>query len=196
MQIKANAIICAVLPHAENGVIVRALTLDHGLLGGYVRGGRSRVNRPILIPANIVAAEWRSRTTAQLASMTAELVQSRAPLHSEPLAAAGLDWATALTAVTLPEGLPYPNLFSALDGLLSAIEYAPAARGWATAIARYEELLLTELGYGEELGNVNEPVQALARNRERMVAHILGERQSKMLATRERLVDRLKRAVV
>jgi DNA repair protein RecO (recombination protein O) len=195
MQTKATAIICAVLPHGEHGVIVRALTAEHGLLGGYVRGGRSRINRPILIPANVIAGEWRSRSATQLASLTAELIQSRAPLHSEPLAAAGLDWATALTAVTLPEGHPYPNLFSALDGLLNAIEYAPAARGWATALARYEELLLGELGYGEDLGNPEQPVQALARNRERMVAHVLGERQVKMLAARERLVDRLKRAV-
>jgi DNA repair protein RecO (recombination protein O) len=195
MQLRTTAIICAVLPHGENGVIVRALTAEHGLLGGYVRGGRSRVNRPILLPANVVEAQWRARTSAQLAGMTAELIQSRAPLHAEPLAAAGLDWATALTAATLPEGHPYPNLFSALEGLLSAIEYAPAARGWATAIARYEELLLGELGYGEELGNPEQPVQALARNRERMVAHVLGERQVKMLAARERLVERLKRAV-
>jgi DNA repair protein RecO (recombination protein O) len=195
VHISAPAIVCAILPHGENGVIVRALTADHGLLAGYIRGGRSRVYRPMLIPSNIIAGEWRARTEAQLPGMTAELIHSRAPLLSEPLAAAALDWATALSAVTLPEGHPYPNLHSALDGLLTAIEHAPAARGWAGAVARYEELLLAELGYGDELGNPDEPVRALARNRERLVTHVLGERHVRVMAARERLVDRLKRAV-
>jgi DNA repair protein RecO (recombination protein O) len=151
MQQQATAIICSVLPHGEHGVIVRALSADNGLLSGYVRGGRSRVNRPILMPANIIAGIWRARTDSQLASLTAELVRSRAPLHAEPLAASALDWVTALTAATLAESYPYPSLFSALDGVIAAIEAAPAAWGWATALVRYELLILQQLGFGLDL---------------------------------------------
>ena len=65
--------------------------------------------------------------------------------------AAALEWATALTATALPEAQPYPRLYAALDGVLDAIEAAPAARGWAAALVRYELLLLAELGFGLDL---------------------------------------------
>ena len=51
----------------------------------------------------------------------------------------------------MPEGQPYPRLYEALDGLLAAIEAAPAASGWGAALVRYELLLLAELGFGLDL---------------------------------------------
>lgn len=151
MLISASAIVCATLPHGEHGVIVRALSADHGLLSGYVRGGKSRVNRPILIPANEIAGTWTARTEGMLASLGVELIHSRASLHSEPLATSALDWVTALVAATLPEAFPYRLIHSALDGLLRAIEAAPAAKRWATSLVRYELLVLQELGFGLDL---------------------------------------------
>ncbi|VXC73389.1 DNA repair protein RecO [Sphingomonas sp. AX6] len=148
MHLIAPAIILSVRAHGEHGAVVRALTPDDGVQPGYVRGGHSRKLRPILQPANVVRGEWRAPTDAQLAGLTVELIASRAPLYSEPLAAAALDWATALTAATLPEGQGYPRIHAGLDGLLGAIEAAPAARGWAVALVRYELLLLAELGFG------------------------------------------------
>jgi DNA repair protein RecO (recombination protein O) len=56
-----------------------------------------------------------------------------------------------LTATALPEGQPYPRLFEALEGLLDAIEAAPSAGGWGSALVRYELLLLAELGFGLDL---------------------------------------------
>ena len=73
------------------------------------------------------------------------------PLLQEPLPAAAIDWACALTATALPEGQPYQRLYQAFDGLLSAIEAAPSASGWGTALVRYELLLLAELGFGLDL---------------------------------------------
>ena len=151
MHLSAPAIVLAVRAHGEHGAVVRALTRDDGVQPGYVRGGRSRRLRPVLQPANTVLGEWRARTGEQLAALTVELVASRAPLHGEPLIAAALEWATALTAAALPEAQPYPRLYDGLGGLLVAIETAPAARGWAAALARYELLLLAELGFGLDL---------------------------------------------
>jgi DNA repair protein RecO (recombination protein O) len=151
MHIAATAIVCAVLAHGEHGAVVRVLTPQDGLQAGYVRGGRSRRLRPSLLPGNIVAVDLRSRTDSQLAAMTLELVHSRAPLLSEALAVAVIDWSTALTAAVLPEGYPYPRVHSGLDGLLAAVEAAPAARGWAVALVRYELLLLAEMGFGLDL---------------------------------------------
>ena len=151
MHLRAPAIVVAIRPHGESGAIVRALTAQAGLLAGYVRGGRSRQHRPVLQPGNIILGDWRARTEDQLPALVAELVHSRAPLFREPLPAAAIDWATALTAAALPEGQPYPPLHSAFEGLLDAIEAAPAARGWAVAMVRYELLLLALLGFGLDL---------------------------------------------
>ena len=151
MRLETQAIICAVRPHGEHGAVVRALTRPDGMLPGYVRGGRSRRLRPILLPGNLVQAEYRARTDEQLAQLSVELSASRAPLLAEPLAAAAIDWTTALTASALPEGQAYPKLYDALDGLLSAIEAAASAKGWAAALVRYELLILSELGFGLDL---------------------------------------------
>lgn len=195
MQISASAIVCSVRNHGESGAIVRAFAGEGGMLAGYVQGARGRHLRPVLIPGNVIKGEWRVRVSGQLPSLVAEPLYSRAHLLSEPLAIAAIDWVTALTAATLPEGHPYPRLHSALDGLLSAIELAPAARVWAGAVAQYETLLLAELGYAEEVEENSAPVAMMVQNRERLVAHVLGERRADVMAARERLVDRLKRAV-
>ena len=151
MRIDAEAIVCALHNHGEHGAIVRLMTAEHGLQAAYVRGARGRRMRPVLIPGNLVQASLRSRTDAQLSQAEVELGHSRAPLLSEPLPAAAIDWVTALTATALPEGQPYPRLHAALDGVLSAIEAAPSASGWGAALVRYELLLLAELGFGLDL---------------------------------------------
>lgn len=153
MHIRATAIVCAVRAHGEHGAIARLLTPDNGLQPGYVRGGHSRAMRPVLLPGNLVSAEFRARSEEQLAGLVAELVHSRAGLFAEPLPAAAIEWVTALTGVALPEGQPYPRLHAALDGVLAAIEAAPSARGWAGALVRYELLLLSELGFGLDLAS-------------------------------------------
>ena len=151
MHLRAEAIVLATRAHGEHGAVVRALTRGDGVQPGYVRGGRSRQLRPVLQPANAIAGEWRARTGEQLAALAVEPLHSRAALHGEPLPAAALAWLTALTAAALPEAQPYPRLYDALGAVLDAVEAAPAARGWASALARYELLLLAELGFGLDL---------------------------------------------
>ena len=151
MRIETQAIILAVRAHGEHGAIVRALTPVDGVQPGFVRGGRSRRLRPILLPGNLVQAEYRARTEEQLAQLSVELVHSRAPLLADALPAAAIDWASALTAAALPEGQAYPRLYEALDGVLGAVEASPNAKGWAAALVRYELLLLAELGFGLDL---------------------------------------------
>lgn len=147
-SLTTEAIVCAVRAHGEHGAIVRALTPGAGLVAGYVRGGRSTRMRPILMAGNLVALELRARTEEQLAGATAELLESRAPLLAEPLAASAIDWVTSVTAAILPESQPYPALYAALSAVLDAIGVASSARQWAAALARYELLLLAELGFG------------------------------------------------
>ena len=151
MHLVADAIVLSVRAHGEHGAVVRGFTREAGVWPGYVRGGHSRRLRPILQPANLVRAEWRARTDEQLPALTVELIHSRAPLYAEALAAAALEWLAALTAAALPEAQPYPRVHDALAGALDAIEAAPSAKGWAGALARYELLLLAELGFGLDL---------------------------------------------
>ena len=151
MRFTAPAIVVALRPHGEVGAVVRLMTAEHGLQAAYVRGARGRRMRPVLLAGNVVEASLAARTEGQLAQATVELAHSRAPLLGEPLPAAAIDWACALAATVLPEGQPYPRLFAALDGLLAAIEAAPAASGWGAALVRFELLLLAELGFGLDL---------------------------------------------
>ncbi|SFR79376.1 DNA repair protein RecO [Sphingomonas jatrophae] len=198
MHLATEAIVCAALPHGEHGTIARLLTPEDGLQPGYVRGGRSRRLRPVLLPGNIVAADYRARSETQLAALTVELVHSRAPLLAEPLPAAAIDWSTALVAAALPEGQPYPAIHAGLDGLLAAIEAAPAARGWAGGLVRFEALLLSALGYG---GGVPGPIrgwpalfEALRATGDRLARDVLPDRRHAVLAARERLITRLRHA--
>ncbi len=198
MHLSASAIVCATRAHGETGVIVRLLTAEHGLIGGYVAGGRGRTLRPVLIPGNLVAAELTARPGSQLASARLELVASRGPWLSEPLPAAAISWATVLTATTLPERNAYPALYDALSALLDAICAAPSARGWAMGLMSYEALLLRELGYGTPVSRPDGedwPVllhtfdrlgTALARN-------LLAEQRSDVMAARDLLRERLMR---
>ena len=106
MRIESPAIVCALLSHGEHGAVVRLMTPDHGLQAAYVRGARGRRMRPVLIPGNLVQARLSARTDSQLAQGEAELVHSRAPLLGEPLPAAAIEWATALTATSQPDAQP------------------------------------------------------------------------------------------
>jgi DNA repair protein RecO (recombination protein O) len=193
MLIQSPAIIVSVRSHGEHGAIVRALTPEDGLQAGYVRGGRSRRLRPVLVPGNLVEAEFRARVEEQLPAATVELTHSRAPLLSEPLPSAGIEWVTALVATALPEAQPYPGLYMGLSGVLDAIEHAPSARGWALALARFERLLLLELGFGAD-GNEEESVRGgLRANGLALERHLFAERRTDVMAARERLTDRLAR---
>ena len=242
MHLLTQAIVCAVRPHGEHGAVVRTLTPADGIQAGYVRGGRSRRLRPILLAGNRVQAEYRARTEDQLAQLSVELVASRAPLLGEALPAAAIEWTAALAATALPEGQPYPRLYDALDGLLAAIEASPSARSWAPSLVRYELFVLAELGFGLDLSEcaatgardglafvspksgraVGAAAAEAYRDRLfplpplllgpgpadwpdilaglRITGHFLArdvliERQAEVLAARERLLDRLRRAV-
>ncbi|WP_295526043.1 recombination protein O N-terminal domain-containing protein [Novosphingobium sp. Chol11] len=202
MLIRAPAILCASFAHGEHGAVARLFTADHGLLAAYVAGARGRMLRPLLIPGNVLEIELNERGDSQLASVRLELVVSRGPWLTEPLASAGIGWAAALTAATLPEGQPYAALHSALLALLDAICHAPSARGWARALAGYEALVLREAGYAVGQGLSAAPpadmpwAQLLAlldRQGAAIGNRLLADRRRDVMAARAILMDRLKR---
>ncbi len=198
MLIRAAAIVCSVRPHGEHGAIVRVMTADHGLAAAYVAGARGRELRPVLIPGNLVTIEVRARASSQLPSARVELLSSRGPWLSEPLASAGIGWACALTAATLPEGHPYPVLHDSLMALLDAICHAPSARGWARVLAGYEVLLLREVGYGAAPAPPPEEdwpslLARLDRQGKAIANRLLADRTGDVMGARTILLDRLRR---
>jgi DNA repair protein RecO (recombination protein O) len=151
MQIQVPALLCAVRPHAENGVIIRAFSAAHGLLAAYVPGGRSRRLRGALQPGNTLLLNLAQRSEGQLATASVELMASRSALATSRAALAVLDWATGLTASALPEGLPHPHVHDALEALLDACAADAPPLTLGEALVRYELLLLAELGFGLDL---------------------------------------------
>jgi DNA repair protein RecO (recombination protein O) len=197
MHLRLPAILCAVRAHGETGAVIRLLTAEHGLLAAYCAGARGRRLRPVLIPGNLLDTQVAARSASQLPFAKVELVESRGPWLGEPLASAGIAWACALTATSLPEGHPYPALYQALGGVLDAICHAPSARGWSRALAAYEALLLRELGYGGKGGDPGDDWNAiLDRLRVLGIAletRLLADRRGDVMAARSILVERLKR---
>ena len=199
MLIETEALVCAARAHGEHGTIVRILTPSDGLVAGYVRGGKGRRMRPVLIPGNLVSAQLRSRTETQLPQMSIELVHSRAPILGEPLPSAAIEWVTALIAAALPERQPYPRIYDAMSGLLDAVEAAPSAIGWSAALARFEQLLAAEIGYGDEdvepvAARWDAILPALERSSQSLFREVLTGRTGALQDSRSRLLDRLRRA--
>jgi DNA repair protein RecO (recombination protein O) len=197
MHLRAPAILLAARPHGETAVVARMLTEDHGVVAGYVAGGRGRRLRPVVIPGNLVELQLSARSDTQLPFATLELVESRGPWLGEPLAAAAIGWACALTTTALPERQPYPPLYQALTGLLDAVCHAPSARGWAGALVGFEALLLRELGYGEgevrPLGAFEQVLEAMDRLAGPLDHYLLADRRGDVMAARARLRELLGR---
>ena len=196
MQLRANAIVCATRANGETGAVARLLTREQGILAGYVAGARGRVLRPVLIPGNLVAVEARWRSEAQLPFLRIELLTSRGPWLSEPLAAAAISWITALAASSLAERQPFPILYDALAALLDAVCHAPSARGWLPGLIGFEALLLRELGYGAEapdLGGAELPALLTAFDGQgpRLARYPLADQRTDVMGARAMVRERL-----
>jgi len=197
MQIRTPAVLVAARPHGETAVVARFLTADHGLVAGYVAGGRGRALRPVLIPGNRVDLQISARSDSQLPFAKVELVASRAPFLDGALAAAAIGWLCALTASVLPERQAYPSLYPAFDAALDAVCHAPAARDWVGALLGYELLLLRELGYGGQgarpEGDLAHLLALMDRQGPAIAHYLLADHRADVMAARARLRELLGR---
>jgi DNA repair protein RecO (recombination protein O) len=197
MHLRAPAILVSARQHGETAVVARFLTEEYGMVAGYVAGGRGRNLRPVVIPGNLVDLQLSARSASQLPFAKIELTESRGPWLAGPLPAAAIGWVTALTTTALPERQPYPSLFKALEGTLSAVCHAPSARGWASALVGYEVLLLRELGYGgageRPLGDMGQVLEAMDALGPALDHYLLADRRADVMAARNRLRELLGR---
>jgi DNA repair protein RecO (recombination protein O) len=134
--------------HGETDVILEVLTAGRGRHLGLVRGGRSRRLRPILQPGNTLQLTWRARLHEHLGNFRVEpLVERSSVLVASGAGAFGLALAAAHLRL-LPERDPHPRLYTALTAMLDHLDQPALA---AELMARFELLLLDELGFGLDL---------------------------------------------
>jgi DNA repair protein RecO (recombination protein O) len=148
MEWRDEGVILSVRRHGETSAIAEVLTAAHGRYLGLVRGGRSRVQRPVLQPGNIVAVTWRARLEEHLGNFSLEPLSLRAgAILEEPFRLAGLATLAGL-AQLLPEREPHRRLYDAFHIVLDAFEVDDV---WPALLARWEMGLLDELGFGLDL---------------------------------------------
>ena len=148
MQWSDEGILLGIRRHGETSVIADVLTAGHGRYMGLVRGGRSRVQRPVLQPGNSVMVTWRARIEEHLGAFALEPVKLRAAgLIEDPLRLAAMMTLTEL-AQLIPEREAHGRLYEASLLVLDAI--ADAAL-WPALLVRWEMGLLEELGFGLDL---------------------------------------------
>ena len=165
MQWQDDGIVLGTRPLGENGLIAEVMTAQHGRHAGLVRGGRKPERQSVLQPGNGVQLVWRARLDAHLGQFQLEPLCARATsLMSHRLALHGFSQMVALMLL-LPEREPHPELYAAFEGLADGFAHSAmqAAKLSATAafdvwclcamqLARFELRLLTDLGFGLDLG--------------------------------------------
>ena len=150
MEWSDEGIVLATRSLGETSVVLSLLTRAHGRHSGLVRGGAGRRTRGLLQPGNRLAARWRARLADHLGTMSCEpghVLASAVMADRGRLAAVAAACAVAETA--LPEREPLPAAFESLAELIAAVE---TDAGWRAAYVRWELGLLTELGFGLDLG--------------------------------------------
>lgn len=148
MQWRDEGIILATRRHGETSAILEVMTAAHGRHLGLVRGGRSRRMQPVLQPGNRVELVWRARLDEHLGTFQVEALElNAARLLASATAVYGIQTLAAHLRL-LPERDPHGGLYAALGALLGHLDEPRAA---AELMARFELLLLDELGFGLDL---------------------------------------------
>jgi DNA repair protein RecO (recombination protein O) len=149
MQWTDEGIVLGVKRHGEASAILELMTREHGRHLGLVRGGAGSRMRPILQPGNRVAATWRARLDEHLGNYAVEGLEL--PAASFLAVAQAVYGVTHLGALCrlLPERDPHPQIYAALDDVLARLIDARLA---GPNVVRFELQLLSELGFGLDLG--------------------------------------------
>jgi len=134
--------------HGEANVILEVMTQAHGRHLGLVRGGAGSRMGPVLQPGNAVRATWRARLDEHLGHFAIEGLRLRAAdLLTAAHALYGVTHLAALCRL-LPERDPHPLVHA---DLIAALDCMDDPVTIAVAVARFELMLLAELGFGLDL---------------------------------------------
>ncbi|HTJ58938.1 MAG TPA: DNA repair protein RecO [Devosiaceae bacterium] len=147
MQWSGEGLIIGVRRHGESSVIAEVMVEGRGRHMGMVRGGRSPKQSAGLQAGNSVQLTWRARLEEHLGTFTLEVTDSRA---ANLIADRTRLYAAQLLCDhlrLLPERDPHDRLLGQVIWLLDAT----SADELGAALARFELMLLEELGFGLDL---------------------------------------------
>ncbi|AZO51858.1 MAG: DNA repair protein RecO [Mesorhizobium sp.] len=148
MEWRDEGIILGTRRHGETSAILEVMTRAHGRHLGLVRGGRSRKQQPVLQPGNRVDLLWRARLDEHLGTFQAEAIEMNAArLMDSAIAVYGLQTMAAHLRL-LPERDAHGALYETLAVMIAHLDDADAA---GELVARFELLILDELGFGLDL---------------------------------------------
>jgi DNA repair protein RecO (recombination protein O) len=148
MEWRDEGMILGTRRHGETSAILEVMTRTHGRHLGLVRGGRSRKMQPVLQPGNRVEVTWRARLDEHLGMFLVEPLElNAARLFDSACAVYGLQTLAAHLRL-LPERDPHAGLYEALGVVMEHLEEPSSA---AELMARFELLVLDELGFGLDL---------------------------------------------
>lgn len=150
MDWRDEGVILAARRFGETSVILDVLTRDHGRHAGVVRGGASRKLAPVLQPGNQVDVEWRARLEDHLGSFRVELLKSRSGIMADRGRLAALGSICALMVFAMPDRMEMARIY---DQTIDLVEFLNSGEPWQTDYARWELMLLEELGFGLDLGS-------------------------------------------
>ena len=149
MEWRDEGIILGTRRHGETSLILEVMTRAHGRHLGLVRGGRSRKQQPVLQAGNRVDLVWRARLDEHLGTFQAEALElNAARLFDSAAAIFGLQTIAAHLRL-MPERDVHAGLYETLALLISHLD-KPVLAG--ELVARFELLVLEELGFGLDLG--------------------------------------------
>ncbi|MBS1181226.1 MAG: recO [Proteobacteria bacterium] len=148
MEWVSEALLIGLRPHGETSAVIEVMTPDYGRHLGLVKGGRSRRLQPVLQAGNSLLVTWRARLEAHLGLFSVELSEARAARLME--SSAGLFGVQIISGHLrlLAEREAHPGLYRAAISLLDHLD-GPLQS--AALVARFELMLLDELGFGLDL---------------------------------------------
>lgn len=148
MEWSAEGLIIGVRKHGETSLILETMVPGRGRCLGLVRGGRAPKQAATLQPGNTAMLTWRARLEDHLGTFTAEVTRMRAANLIADRTRLYLAQLLAEHLRLLPERDPHDRLLAAVEMFLDA-DWAPLELGGE--LARFEMMLLDELGFGLDL---------------------------------------------
>ncbi len=146
MEWRDDGVVLSARAHGETHAVVEIFTAAHGRSAGLVYGGQGKRMGPVLQTGTSVSAVWKAKSDSQLGNFSLEVTDPRtARLLSDPDALANLTAACAVARACLPEREPHPALY---DAFLVLIDAAETADVFPVLLAKFELMLLQDLGFG------------------------------------------------
>jgi len=150
MQWTGEGLIIGVRRHGESSVIAEVMVAGRGRNLGLVRGGRSSKLAATLQPGNTVQVNWRARLEEHLGTFQLELLDARAAALIADRARLYASQLVCEHLHLLPERDPHDRLLGLAERIL---DQQGTALELGAAVARFELMLLEELGFGLDLAS-------------------------------------------